>query len=265
MLGVMRTEPTWSWAACGKHPAARDFFRIGQDLPLVQNFSEWAAKGYQVLTSHSIAGKNPRSWRFWARGGPKGTLVCGLIRDSSDSLGRCYPLLIMGSGPLQDWEDSWDLLPFACEKTWNEIEYISARIFEDFDIFKKSVENIELPQPRWKDFREKRKAAPGGKAISYPPDLPNDDGNLERQVRLLSDNAEGMVSLDQKPFRDQLEVVGCIHALLKRHTTIAPSAVFVGGTVDKSFLALFRRPLLTADFVRLWSIPMGDTREKGTF
>ena len=260
----MRTEPVWSWAACGKHPAARDFLRIGQDQPLVQSFSEWAAKGYQVLTSQGNAGKDPLSWRFWARGGPKGTLVCGLIRDSSDSLGRCYPLLIMGGGLLQDWEDCWDLLPFACEKTWSEFEYISTRIFQDFDILKKNVENIEPPEPRWTDFREKRKASLGGEAIADIPILLNDNDILKGQVRLLTDKSEGIVSLDQKPFHDQLEVVSCMHALLKQQTAVAPSAVFVGGTVDKSFLALFQRPLLTDDFVRLWSIPMEDIRELGT-
>jgi hypothetical protein len=84
-------------------------------------------------------------------------------------------------------------------------------------------------------------------------------------MQLLSDKAEGIISLDQKPFHDQSEAVGCMHALLKRHTRVAPSAVFVGGSVDKSFLAFFQRPLLTADFIRLWLIPKGDIREQGVF
>jgi hypothetical protein len=264
MLGVIGMEHTWGWTACGKHSAARDFFRIGQDLPLTESFSEWVENGYQVLPLSNI-GTDPISWRFWARGVRKGTLVCGLIRDSSDSLGRLYPLLIMGSGPLRDWEDRWDLLPFACEKTWNEIEYISARIFEDFDILRTNIENIKPPQPRWTDFTVKREAVPGSEAIPSPHISVQNDNNLDRQVRLLSDKIEGIIGLDQRPFHDQLAGVSYLHKHLKLHNTVVPNAVFVGGTVKKSFLAIFRRPLLTADFVRLWSIPIADMRENGSF
>ena len=37
------------WAACGKHPAARDFFRVGQDFPLLKIFSGWVDDGYNML------------------------------------------------------------------------------------------------------------------------------------------------------------------------------------------------------------------------
>jgi hypothetical protein len=33
-----------------------------------------------------------------------------------------------------------------------------------------------------------------------------------------------------------------------------PNAVFMGGTADAAHLAVFRRPLVPADFVRLWSV-----------
>ena len=62
------------------------------------------------------------SWRFWAKGANKKALVCGVARDSSDSVGRPYPLLVVGTGPLADWEDEWELLPAACENTWNQMD-----------------------------------------------------------------------------------------------------------------------------------------------
>lgn len=88
------------WAACGKHPAARDFFRVGQEFPMLKIFSRWVDDGYTVL-----ARKNnnflPNSWRFWAKGAVRDFLMCGLIKDSSDRIGRNYPLLIIGTGLLR--------------------------------------------------------------------------------------------------------------------------------------------------------------------
>jgi len=254
MLGVMRPEQLWGWAAYGKHPAAKDFFRIGQDMPLLKGFSEWIEKGYREATTNNSIGKSPLSWRFWAKGVRKGVLVCGLIKDSSDSLGRSYPLLIMGSGPLQDWENRWDLLPLACEKTWGEIEFISSRMFEDFERLKATIHAMRPPQPHWADFEEKRNTDAGtDKKSGYYPSA-RDDDKLERQISLVSNKTEMIIDLDQKPFPDQFAAVNCMQALLKIHDKHAPHAMFVGGAVDRSFLALFKRPLSTDDFVKLWSM-----------
>jgi len=254
MLGVLRAEQLWGWAAYGKHPAAKDFIRIGQDMPLLKGFSEWTENGYQKATTNSSIGKSLVSWRFWSKGARKGVLVCGLIKDSSDSLGRSYPLLIMGSGPLTNWEDRWDLLPFACEKTWSEMEYVSSRRFEDFERLKATIQALRPPQPQWADFEEKRNREAGNDGKSGDYLSVRDDDKLERQISLVSDKTEIIIDLDQKPFPDQIAAVNCMQTLLKMHDKHAPHAMFVGGAVDRSFLALFKRPLSKDDFVKLWSM-----------
>jgi len=55
-----------------------------------------------------------------------GALVCGVVRDSVDRLGRPYPLLVLGTGSLREWESHWDLLPYACLPVWQRIEYLGA-------------------------------------------------------------------------------------------------------------------------------------------
>jgi len=35
---------------------------------------------------------------------------------------------------------------------------------------------------------------------------------------------------------------------------VIPNTIFMGGTMERLFLALFRRPLQTADFVQLWTV-----------
>lgn len=59
-------EIIWKWAAYGKHPAAKDFFKLGQFGPLVQDFSRWVEKGYQLFAARKKFSQN--SWRFWTRG-----------------------------------------------------------------------------------------------------------------------------------------------------------------------------------------------------
>ena len=48
MLEGLRSERRWQWAAYGKHPAARDYFKVGQGFPLVDSFSGWVENGYQA-------------------------------------------------------------------------------------------------------------------------------------------------------------------------------------------------------------------------
>ena len=88
------------------------------------------------------------------KGPRKGFLACGLLRDSSDSLGRPYPLLIIGSGSLQGWEERWDLLPLACERSWEQMESIATGTFLDFEHLQEEVRRIEPPRPQWSGFSE---------------------------------------------------------------------------------------------------------------
>ncbi len=146
MLGPIGSTLHWRWAAYGKHPVASDFFRLGEEFSLGKGFSEWVGNGYKVLTSRGRADQGLYFWRFWARGAQKGTLACGVLRDSSDRVGRPFPLLIMGMGPLKGWEEAWDLLPFACETTWNQIEYLSALVVNDFKKLENEYGQIRPPR-----------------------------------------------------------------------------------------------------------------------
>jgi hypothetical protein len=42
MLGLIKSDPNWRWAARGKHPSVKDFFSIGLEFQLAANFSEWS-------------------------------------------------------------------------------------------------------------------------------------------------------------------------------------------------------------------------------
>jgi type VI secretion system protein VasJ len=150
----------------------------------------------------------------------------------------------MGTGPLEGWEDQWDLLPFACEKTWSQIEYLSTKRFMDLKQLEDGVRIIKPPHPQWSEFVSQRGNV---NASSWNP------RDLENKAVGLSTETDFFVPLEGGPSDDHLAVAGLWHFFLKANNMTAPNAVFMGGVPDEAYLAVFKRPLMPTDFVRLWS------------
>jgi type VI secretion system protein VasJ len=253
VLGSIESANSWHWAAWGKHPVARDYFCVGATAQLVKAFSDWIEKGYKILSSRRSPSTRLHSWRFWARGPRRDALICGVGRDSSDSLGRPYPLLIMGTGPLEGWKDQWDLLPFACEKTWGQMEHLSTRRFTDFREFEDGVHVIKPPHPSWTGFISRKESMEVAASLSDNRASCWEPAGLENEVASLSQKADLFVSLDSEPFGDPQTLAGLWHSFLKARISEVPNAVFMGGAPEETHLAVFRRALVPTDFVRLWS------------
>lgn len=264
MLGNIKSSPGWSWSAYGKHPSAKDYFSIGQESPIGKSFAGWVDSGYRELGPAKRPGLDSVAWRFWARGAGKENIVCGVLRDSSDSLGRNYPLLIVGTGHLKDWENRWDLLPLACEKSWGQIEYASARMVQDIQALGDDIRNVKQPSSEWAEFESASKdlmkslAFGGSEHVTYDLDM------LKKRASGISGKQEGFISLDHKSYEDQFALISCWHLLLKAQGNSVPNAVFIGGTFGQSFMVFFNRPLQTADFIHLWSLTGEGVREDGS-
>jgi type VI secretion system protein VasJ len=252
VLGSIKSSQQWRWSASGKHPAMKDFFNLGHDGPLVLGFSEWVKSGFQQAGSPKDS-SSFHSWRFWAKGFKKENLVCGIVKDSSDSLGRPYPILIMGIGPLNGWEENWDLLPLACEITWNQMEYLSTRIFKGLKQMEEEVQNIQPPSSGWEEIAGQRENFKDGEATSASPQSTRRFRDWESQISQLTKEKEFFIHLDQEPL-DQSTGISFWHFLFKKKGEVIPNALFMGGTLAKAFLAVFKRPLMPSDFVRLWSV-----------
>lgn len=222
---------------------AKDYFSLGWESPLVHGFSDWVKNGYQSLISERRFSSEHISWRFWTKGNQKEGIACGVLRNSSDRVGRPYPLLIIGLGPLEEWDDHWDLIPFACEKIWNRIEYLSAQRYSDIKRFESEINKIGPPLPDWKGYMEIRK----GMAVQ------NLEG-LKKESDLSSEKPEIFIPIEQEGSNDQLMWVSLWHLLIKNVVKDPPNVLFIGGNLEKTYLAVFRRALLPKDFVHLWSL-----------
>lgn len=254
MLGTIERENNWKWAAFGKHPAAGDYFRLGDDTPFFEGLFNWVEDGYQLLTANGNSAPDFCSWRFWAKEAGKDFLVCGIVRVSSDSFGRPYPLVITGTGALKNWQENWDLLPFACEKTWRQIEYLASQLFTDLKKLEQEIRMVRPPVPEWDALTSKRKGLYqiGSPMDPYASFL--DYRELKKLAASNSDKGEVFVSLDRGPCNDKIMHVSLWHMLFKDALKGMPSALFMGGTLEKAYLAVYRRPLKSSDFNQLWSV-----------
>jgi len=253
MLGIGKPKNRWNWAACGKHPVARDYFRLSLNTSLLAAFERWVEKGYQVLSSKQLSTQCMYSWRFWAKGIKKGNLICGVAKDSSDSIGRPYPLIIMGDGMLDGWEDHWDLLPHAFETTWDQIEYISSRRFENLKGLEYEVCAIKNPKPDWLEWKSQSRNQGKLQSLTNALTISKDNDQVKEKADCLAKKMECLVPLDIQIDEDPLDIASHWNSLLKVNSSDVPNAVFLGGVPEKRFLAVFNRSLNASDFVGLWS------------
>ena len=245
MLGSLIKGPTWCWAAVGKHPVAADYIRLGSSTSLLDAVADWVAKGYDELLRMDGRSQDSHSWRFWLRGVKKDTLICGLCRDSSDRIGRPYPLMIMGEGPLKGWEKAWLMLPEQLNRSWKNLEYIASHRYDDAQAMEEEICGLNPPQV----------GAPEDQVL-----LIDDDANIpvDGQVQLcrqqLLSTGFGLISLNSLGGMDPDRAIGQCHGHLNGCCKDIPRGVFIGGTPQHTYICAIEHPLATADFVRLWTV-----------
>jgi len=232
MLGSIKPKQTaWLWGATGKHPVARDFIRLGVETPLLKALSDWVESGYKMLGSRP---NHVNSWRFWAKGIKRNELVCGLLRDSFDSLGRPFPFLIVGAGILEGWEDKWEVLPYVLDAQWNRMEYVCAKKAFDLNSLESDLRLIPVPV-----FAQT--VGMGCKA-AQAGDLPREhDGQF-------------FVELGPSVSSDPVQAMCRWHYQFKVGEDGVPNAAFIGGAQERIFLVLYMRSLASRDFKRMWSV-----------
>jgi type VI secretion system protein VasJ len=250
----------WRFAAFGKHPAAKDYFRLGDTTPLLEGIADWVDKGYEGVEEKKRGMADSASWRFWSKGAGPGALVCGFVRDSVDRLGRPYPLLVLGTGSLREWEGHWDLLPYACMPAWQRMEYLGAQQYEEIGRFESAVRGLPPPVPEWTEYsvrREREIDLPGAPCGSPGDDVTSgkgrDDAGTERPSRF--------IRLAGEAGSDPLAGAIGWQSRLRRKGAEVPNAVFFGGTLSGVSLGMFWNRLSTSDFGRIWNVT---TREEGS-
>lgn len=250
MLGKLIRKKSWSFSAFGKHPCAGDFFSLNLKSPLTTAFAQWMETGYKRIVEEDKSILTQNIFRFWAGGVDKGHVLCGLIKDSSDAVGRNHPLLIMGEGILKNWEVEWDLLPFALEKLWNQMEYAAARRVENIHQFEAELKHLIAPTEPWIKIKNNFKS--GRKTVDHNLKNKIIISDISRKVRQVESEKKTSILLDHFGAIDPFQMAGVWHHCIKNNTKVLPNTVFMGGTAEKSGITFFTRPLKSQDLKSLW-------------
>jgi type VI secretion system ImpM family protein len=250
MLGKLIGGSSWDWAAFGKHPVAKDYFQLNVVSPMACAFASWVDAGFRRL-SEADRRDMVCSWRFWARGQKRGTSICGLGKSSSDSIGRPYPMMIIGEGILDKWEKSWQLMFAGLRETWEIIEYETVRRLSSLEQLERQLLRIPSPRKQWKQTlrMDPQHWAAGIQEHERKIVL----SEVKQKARQLELDGQLKIPLDGKNASEPLELAGAWHVALKNCNTTVPHTVFMGGRPDNNVLALYIRPLAAGDFSELWS------------
>jgi type VI secretion system ImpM family protein len=251
MLGGLMEGQRWAWAAFGKHPSAKDYFQFRLQSSLALAFAQWVENGFGRVPEKSRR-QGIYSWRFWSRGLKRGTLVCGLGKSSGDGVGRSYPLMLLGEGRLDRWMQHWHLLPFVLAPVWANLEYCAARRIDNIHQLEADLQRIQAPKPAWKETvrmlprnRENEEWQAMDRRIAATIREKADD--LARQQKMTAALGDGLPTAP-------LETAGAWHQAFNQNVDNVPSTVFMGGSLHRSFIVFFNRPLAAGDFVDLWTL-----------
>ncbi|MCP4117512.1 MAG: type VI secretion system-associated protein TagF [Desulfobacteraceae bacterium] len=225
MLGLSRKNVPWQWSVTGKHPAFGDYLHHNLDSPMVKAFSAWVERGMAQRKQQQV---NDRyfSYRFWTRGGKKHSLVCGIVKDSSDTMGRSYPLVIMGSGTIHGWEKRWNTVFQAFDPVLREFEEIASKRFDSFSTLEARLRRIFF---RPSDFTARGARPVKNKDLFLSLDLSNRDCCT--------------IALGPGAHRPAARFERCP----------LPVAAFMGGAPEAPVLTVYARPLVPGDFRELFS------------
>jgi type VI secretion system protein VasJ len=250
MLGSLKFTPAWKWAAFGKHPVAGDYFNAGPDDPFFLAFSGWVENGYRQISAGRKNASDLYSWRFWAKSHQKDSLMFGVGRDSFDTIGRPYPLVIMGTGSLPDWQRHLSLLPFALEKTWIQMEYLATKRYIDFTQLENDIRRLPAPAGQWSALQEEAQQRRETWHLVCNPQ----NEVMRKSIGNHAAEPEFLTPLDTTACVDVITTAGLCFSMLAELDGVLPNAAFLGGILTATYLAVYRRPLIVSDFIRLWSV-----------
>ncbi|PID40769.1 MAG: type VI secretion system-associated protein TagF [Proteobacteria bacterium] len=249
MLGKLIGKQNWKWAAFGKHPVAKDYFQINVRSPMATAFASWVDNGFRRL-SEDARRETVCSWRFWAQGQSKGAAICGLGKSSSDSIGRPYPMMIVGEGGLNKWEKFWHLMLNGLRQTWETIEYASTRRLRSLEHLETQLSRMPSPYRHWDQTRRSDPLAIADGLRPWHNKIILSD--VQEKVTQLELDGRLTVPLDGEASSDPFQTACGWHIAIKNCGAPTPHTVFIGGRPEKNVLALYTRPLAPGDFSELW-------------
>jgi type VI secretion system protein VasJ len=162
-------------------------------------------------------------------------------------------MMIIGEGALDQWEKFWHLMLIGLGPTWETLEYASTRRLRSLDQLENEINHLETPRKQWRQTKQMNHKELGDDLLQWKNSKIILSGVREK-VRALETDGRLLIPLDDQGAVDPFQLAVAWHLALKDCRSPVPNTVFMGGSPEKTFLALYCRPLSPDDFSVLWSV-----------
>ncbi len=253
MLGLKNRKPAAAFFALGKHPAFNDYFSLNEPSTLSEAMTLWIETGVQekeknrkmLLRDKCETNGAIHTYRFWMQAGRREELALGIVRDSCDSLGRVFPLLIMAHGIVKEWYKSWHYIFQEWESVFRDLETAATSQYMDFQDFQARLKKIRFPE-----------------TLAPHPPYCDDTGcpaalvTPESTLALFQHNQnQDAVCIPASSLK--IPDFSCDEKMVKKYffsKPAIPASMFFGGIPEAPILSIYNRPLRPKDFSDLFNL-----------
>ncbi|WP_022665661.1 TagF domain-containing protein [Desulfospira joergensenii] len=245
MLGIKKQTGGFQVSASGKHPAFNDYFSVNVESPLAIALASWVENG-MAAKGKTDRTRIPRSFRFWVRGIRKGELSLGILRESSDRMGRIYPLMIMGSLVMNGRDREWQSIFDGFEMVFRNFENMTTTVYDRFNDFEDGL--LEMTGRGSPPFEENGKETDLSRAMGAWFHRDRDQEMMTLPVDQLKKIFSGL-----PPKKESRGFF--------RPGPDPPGAAFLGGLPGEPVITIYSRALRTRDFLTLFNLTGRDETE----
>ncbi len=162
----------------------------------------------------------------------------GIVKDSSDSLGRMYPLLITGQVSMKDLHRQWHAVFDRFGQVFRTFEEMTTARYDRFKEFETALSDVRFPDTDKVTMGELSAFSDCLAAWS----LKNaSDDNLIMPIPVFLEQYQSHADNGLMSWSGGTRIE-------------PPKALFIGGLPERPITAIMQRPLRTGDFCRLFDL-----------
>ncbi len=197
MLGITKTAPPWKWAAFRETFTGGRLLLFRSGRPALQGL---LGMGRQRLQENCRLQKKIQPIHIPGASAARDrhpTPCCAASEKTVlTATGVPTPFLSSARDRFRVTHRRWDLLPFAFENIWSQMEYLCGKRYLDFSQLEADVQRLPTPENRWSAFETDRK----NRWEAWCSQTPPNQEKIKSALRLHSGSPQCMMPLIERQF-----------------------------------------------------------------
>lgn len=235
------------WMIYGKLPITRDYFQLGPIDSVNNALVNWMANGYSqyVNSGHKVNDKGIKL-RFYSVGKDDKTFTAGLLKFSSDDIGRPFPIMVTGPGKIESWKKHWHRVMKAEKGLWITAESLIKDDLTGLHDLKIRLENFQYAVHSRFIKSEKTLFAVKNKPTFNESLIKYENGLWQADLTNIINESDENTTVN--------DIVEFCCNFLKEKKEQTPRTVFVSENKERTQIFVFSRALTNKDFLTLWKM-----------